>query len=79
MSVSDGSSIHLHREASVKRLFLGGVTLVAVAAATHVRAADMPLKAPGLVPVYNWSTCYVGGNVGYGGSLDESIAFTGSF
>jgi outer membrane immunogenic protein len=79
MSVSDGSSIHLHREAFVKKLFLGGVTLVALAAATHVRAADMPLKAPGLVPVYNWSTCYVGGNVGYGGSLDESIAFTGSF
>ena len=30
------------------------------------------------MPVYNWSACYVGGNVGYGSSLNESITFTGS-
>jgi hypothetical protein len=33
MSAADGSSIHLHREAFVKKLFLGGLTLVALAAA----------------------------------------------
>jgi len=32
------------------------------------RAADLPLKAPALVPGYNWSGIYIGGNVGYGRS-----------
>jgi outer membrane immunogenic protein len=62
----------------MKTLVFGGVVLVAVAAATHVRAADVLLTAPAMAPVYNWSTCYGGGNVGYGSSLDESITFTGS-
>jgi len=62
----------------MKTLVFGGVVLVAVAAATHVRAADVLLTAPAMAPVYNWSTCYGGGNVGYGSSLDETITFTGS-
>jgi outer membrane immunogenic protein len=61
----------------MKKFLFGGVALVALAAATHVRAADL-LLAPAPAPLYNWSTCYVGGNVGYGWSLDESITFTGS-
>jgi outer membrane immunogenic protein len=76
MSVSAGSSIDLHR--LVKKFFFGGVTLVALAAGS-ARAADVLLKVPVLVPIYNWSTCYIGGNAGYGGSLDEAISFTGSF
>jgi len=78
MSTSERSSIRLHREVFIKTLVFGGTALVALAAATHVRAADVLLTAPALVPVYNWSTCYVGGNVGYGSSLNESITFTGS-
>jgi outer membrane immunogenic protein len=76
--MSAGSSVHLYREALVTRLFLGSVAAVALTA-NGAGAADKPLKGPGLAPIYNWSTCYAGGNVGYGGSLDESIAFTGSF
>jgi outer membrane immunogenic protein len=64
--------------AVVKKLFLGGVTLI-VLATGGAHAADVPLMGPVPVPIYNWSTCYAGSNVGYGGSLDESIAFTGSF
>jgi outer membrane immunogenic protein len=78
MSEADSSSIRLHREVFMKTFLFGGVALVALAAATQVRAADVLLEAPAPVPVYNWSTCYVGGNVGYGSSLNESITFTGS-
>ena len=37
----------------MKTLLFGGAALVALAAATHVRAADVLLTAPALVPVYN--------------------------
>jgi outer membrane immunogenic protein len=48
--------------------------LAAVAAfgiASVASAADMPVKAPIMAPVYNWSGFYVGGNVGYGWSDTE--------
>jgi outer membrane immunogenic protein len=62
----------------MKTFLFGGVALAALTAATQMRAADLPLPPPAPVPVANWTTCYVGGNVGYGTSLDESITFTGS-
>ncbi len=30
-------------------------------------AADLPLKAPALKAVYDWTGFYIGGHVGYGG------------
>ena len=78
MSVFASSSIHQYRAPLVKKLFLGGTILVALEAGS-TRPTDVLLKAPVLVPIYNWSTCYVGGNAGDGGSLDEAISFTGSF
>lgn len=38
-----------------------------LAGASTAHAADMPLKAPALQSVYNWTGFYVGGHFGYGG------------
>jgi outer membrane immunogenic protein len=42
--------------------------LLGLAATTGATAADLPIKAPRAapVPLYNWTGCYVGGNVGGG-------------
>jgi outer membrane immunogenic protein len=68
-----------HSGAIVRKLFIGSLAVVASAIGNAAYAADMPLKAPVPVPFVSWTGCYVGGNVGYGLSLDESIAFTGTF
>lgn len=48
-----------------QRLFLGAA-LGAIAAANPALAADLPVKAPVYAPpVYTWTGCYIGGNVGY--------------
>jgi outer membrane immunogenic protein len=62
----------------VKKLVLGGVTLGALVIAGTAHGADMAIKAPIPVPVDSWTGCYIGGNIGYGGGLDESISFTGA-
>jgi outer membrane immunogenic protein len=59
-------------------------TALAVASGTAAMAADMPLKAPPHVapvaPAYNWTGCYVGGNVGYvWGTSDVTYAQTGAY
>ncbi len=38
-----------------------------LAGASTAHAADMPLKAPALKSVYDWTGFYVGGHFGYGG------------
>ena len=45
----------------------GAFTLGLLAAAGAAQAADMPLKAPALKSVYDWTGFYVGGHFGYGG------------
>jgi outer membrane immunogenic protein len=51
----------------MKRLLLGTVTCVALAAAGGCAyAADMPVKAPVVAPVYSWTGFYIGANVGGG-------------
>jgi outer membrane immunogenic protein len=56
---------------------LGVFALAAVALATPVLAADLPVKAaPIVAPVYNWSGWYVGANVGYSwGRSNTDVAF----
>lgn len=56
-----------------------GVTAAGIATA---QAADLPVKAPPLLPVplYNWTGFYVGGQVGGGwGSHDRSVLLPGGF
>ena len=55
-------------EDAMKAFQLSAIALLAVAAATPSLAADMPVKArpmPAMVPLYDWSGWYIGGNVGY--------------
>jgi outer membrane immunogenic protein len=55
----------------MKKFLLGGAALIAMFAGSAM-AADMPVKAPVLKApppppvVYNWTGCYIGGNVGGG-------------
>lgn len=47
---------------------LAGLTLAVLAqGARPAVAADMPLKAPALAAVYNWTGFYLGAHTGYGG------------
>jgi opacity protein-like surface antigen len=50
----------------MKGLFLRGAVLIAICGSVAANAADMPLKAPVILPAppYNWSGAYVGGNFG---------------
>jgi len=57
-----------------------GATALGIVSAS---AADLPFKAPPppMVPVYSWSGCYIGGQVGYGWGTDsdnETITATGA-
>ncbi len=45
-------------------LAIGGV---AMASWSQALGADLPLKAPALKAVYDWTGFYVGGHFGYGG------------
>jgi len=49
----------------------------AIGLSTGAPAADMPVKEPGVVPIYNWTGLYLGLNGGYGWS-SEPIALTAS-
>lgn len=63
----------------MKRILGATVGLLAVSALPAM-AADLPVKAPMMVPaaapVYNWTGCYIGGNVG-GGWARDSVTWTG--
>jgi outer membrane immunogenic protein len=53
----------------MKKQLLLGVAFGALAVVNPAMAADLPVKAPiykaAPAPVYNWTGCYAGGNVGY--------------
>ena len=50
-------------------LIVAAAGLFAIGASGVASAADFPVKAPrAAVPLYNWTGCYVGGNVGGGWS-----------
>ena len=63
----------------VKKLIVASVTCVALAAGHTALAADMLTKPIPPALILNLTGCYIGGNVGYGVGLDESIEFRGSF
>jgi len=50
----------------MKNLLLRGAVLIAIGASVAANAADMPLKAPVILPEppYNWSGAYIGANFG---------------
>jgi outer membrane immunogenic protein len=54
----------------MKKFLLGTLGLIAMAA--PALAADLPMKAapPPVIPIYNWSGFYIGGNGGWGRSDD---------
>jgi hypothetical protein len=73
---SDAGSLRLalwHRENDMKRIGIA-TALVALGSASAL-AADLPLRspfaanAPMMAPVANWSGLYLGGNIGYGGTV----------
>jgi outer membrane immunogenic protein len=63
----------------MKKLILGTAALSAAGFVTVASAADLPVKAPPIVPiVYNWTGCYVGGNGGFKWArFNESVDTTG--
>jgi outer membrane immunogenic protein len=56
----------------MKFLILGSVALAAMIAGPAM-AADMPLKAPPLAPIYSWTGFYIGANVGYSWGRARSL------
>jgi high affinity Mn2+ porin len=63
---SSGKLVRWSRRRSSKCAFPGlGLGMLAIA--NSANAADLPLKAPALQTVYNWTGFYIGGHVGYGG------------
>jgi outer membrane immunogenic protein len=55
----------------MKKLLLGTFLLAIAGPAV---AADMPLKAPVMAPIFSWSGCYIGGTAGW---YHETSDFTG--
>jgi len=66
----------------MKKLLLGAAAIVALVAAGPAGAADLapvPMyKAPPMVPLYSWTGCYIGANVGGSfGSADTGVVIGG--
>jgi outer membrane immunogenic protein len=55
---------------TMKMFLLATVGLLAIGVAAPASAADLPVKAPPppVIPIYNWSGFYIGGNAGWGSS-----------
>jgi outer membrane immunogenic protein len=63
----------------MNKLILGTVALSAAGLVNAAFAADLPVKAPPIVPVvYNWTGCYIGANGGWKwGRFNESVDTAG--
>ena len=55
----------------MKKLVLAGAAVAALIAGPAM-AADLPVKAPPIVPVYDWTGFYVGINGGYSFGRSET-------
>jgi outer membrane immunogenic protein len=51
----------MHRTFFAAVIAAFGITFIQIAS-----AADLPRKAPAYTPVFSWTGCYIGGNIGYG-------------
>src|SRR5262245_49565837 len=69
----------------MKKTFLAGAAVAAIAVATQASAADLAVRAPVYkapptdATVFSWTGCYVGGHVGWGWSrkkIDETAIAT---
>jgi len=57
----------MHRKgAAMKKLLLAGVAAMSAGIAGPVRAADIPLGYLAPVPVFNWTSCFLGAHIGGG-------------
>jgi high affinity Mn2+ porin len=58
-----------------RKCLLAGIALGAFGAEAPAHAADMklPLKAPALTAVYNWTGPYIGGHTGYGRGSSNAV------
>jgi outer membrane immunogenic protein len=65
----------------MNKLILGTAALSAVGLVSVASAADLPVKAPPIVPVvYNWTGCYIGANGGWKWArFNESVDTAESF
>ena len=63
----------------MRKLVLGTVALSAAGLVNVASAADLPVKAPPIIPVvYNWTGCYIGANGGWKwGRWNESVDTAG--
>ena len=55
----------------MKKFWAGISFLFAAALSGTAFAADMPVKARAIDPIWNWSGFYVGGHFGYGWAFPE--------
>jgi outer membrane immunogenic protein len=62
----------------MNKLLISGMALAAMIAGPAM-AADMPVKAPPPVPVFSWTGCYIGGQIGYGWGRARATATAGAF
>jgi outer membrane immunogenic protein len=67
----------------MRRHLIAAASVVTVLAAHQAVAADlgvraMPVKAPVMEPVYNWTGFYIGGVAGYGWGRDDWTRIVGS-
>ena len=51
----------------------GAITVSAITFTQIASAADLPRAAPFYMPVFSWTGCYVGGNIGYGWDAKLSL------
>jgi len=57
----------MHRKgAAMKKLLLAGVAAMSAGIAGPVRAADIPLGYLAPVPIFNWTSCFLGAHIGGG-------------
>jgi outer membrane immunogenic protein len=62
----------------MKNLMLGAAALIAGSVVGSAFAADLPVKAPPPVPVFNWTGWYIGGNIGGTFASSTINGFSGS-